>query len=227
MNLSERYLLVAANQDRLQHHVQPVQMDPLLAEAALAHARQMASRGGISHQFAGESGLAERAADSGAHFSLVTENVAEASNASLIHQLWMQSAGHRANLLDPQVDSVGIAVVSSHGMLYAVEDFAHKVERVPAFEQESRVAALLENAGLTILSDAADARETCRLSSGYAGRHQPWFVMRYTTATLTQIPEELSQRLATGKYRRATVGACSPPRESPFSSYSIAVLLYP
>ena len=227
MNLSERYLLLAANQDRLQHGIQPVQMDPLLAEAALAHARQMALRGGISHQFAGEAGLAERAADSGAHFSLVTENVAEASNASLIHQLWMQSAGHRANLLDPQVDSVGIAVVSSHGMLYAVEDFAHKVERVPVFEQESRVAALLEAAGVAILNDAGDARETCQLSSGYAGRRQPWFVMRYTTASLSQIPQELKQRLATRKYRQAIVGACSPPQESPFTSYSLAVLLYP
>ena len=99
--ISEQYLFAAANRDRAAMNLPPLHLDDHLALAARLHAAEMASRRTISHQFPGEADLAKRAADSGAHFSLITENVAEASNSALIHDLWMNSAGHRANLLDP------------------------------------------------------------------------------------------------------------------------------
>ena len=36
----------------------------------------------------------------------------------------MQSPGHRENLLNPEVDHVGIAVVYARGVLYAVADYS-------------------------------------------------------------------------------------------------------
>jgi hypothetical protein len=65
------------------------------------------------------------------------------------------------------------------------------------------------------------------MSTGYAGTRQPWFVMRWTSADIHLLPEELTTRLATGKYHRAVVGACAGNKQGPFSSYNIAVLLYP
>ena len=226
-NISEQYLFSAANGSRLEHNLRPVQLDPLLAKAALFHAREMAAHRTISHQFSGEPDLAARAGSAGVHFSLVTENVAEASNSSLIHDLWMQSAGHRANLLDPQVDSIGIAVIAVRGQLYAVEDFARSVRHLALEDQEAEVAELVASSGVRILSDSGDARETCALSTGYVGRRQPWFVMRYTAADLSRLPEELSAKLQSGRYREAEVGACTRSSRSPFTSYNIAVLLYP
>ena len=127
-NLAERYLFAAANQDRVGHGLQPVVFDEQLARAARSHAVEMVRHVGISHQFPAEPGLTARGAAAGAHFSLITENVAEAPDASKINDLWMASAGHRANLLDPKVDSVGIAVILDRGEYYAVEDFARRVE---------------------------------------------------------------------------------------------------
>ena len=225
--ISEQYLLAAANADRAAHGIGPVELDPNLIRAAQYHARQMAARGTISHQFPGEPDLAVRAGDAGARFSLVTENVAEASNSALIHDLWMHSAGHRANLLDPKVNAVGIAVVSNHGQLYAVEDFARTVERLSLSEQEAAVAALVARSGLAVMPESGAARQTCTMETGYVGARQPWFVMRYTSASLDRLPEELNDRLATGKYHQAAVGACVTAKETPFTSYNLAVMLYP
>jgi hypothetical protein len=206
-----------------------VRLDAGLTRAAVYHARQMASHGNISHQFPGEPELAERASTAGAKFSLVTENVAEAPTAAVIHKLWMESAGHRANLLDPKVDSVGIAVVSRNGELFAAEDFARTVRNLSLEQQESAVAFLLDKAGMSLADEAVrrDARATCKLSTGFAGARKPWFVMRYTAADLDRLPPELTSRLASGKYHEAAVGACASIERSSFTSYNIAVLLYP
>lgn len=225
-NISEQYLLAAANQDRAARGLPTLETDPHLYTAARIHASEMARRGEISHQFPGEAGLAERAGQAGAHFSLVTENVAEASNSALIHELWMKSAGHRANLLDPLVNTVGIAVLESHGQLYAVEDFTQAVAPLALIEQESIVAEALTRSGLRVSTGSPDARQTCTLASGFAGAHQPWFIMRYTSPDLRRLPEELLARLRTGKYHQAEVGACRAD-QAPFSAYSLAVLLFP
>jgi hypothetical protein len=83
--------------------------DPALAAAALRHCRMMAAAGPISHQYSGEPDLSTRAAQAGAHFSVIEENVAFAPSASAVHLAWMQSQGHRENLLSPEVDHVGIS----------------------------------------------------------------------------------------------------------------------
>ncbi len=226
-NISEQYLFAAANQERSARGLEPLQYEQHLLFAASKHAFEMARRREISHQFPGETGLAERAGEAGAHFSLVTENVAEASNAALIHDLWMNSAGHRANLLDPQVNAVGIAVVVSRGQLYAVEDFARTVAQSSLVEQESTVVEMLSRPGLRVSAGSEVSRQTCALASGFAGTHRPWFVMRYTTADLRVLPDELTTRLQTGKYHQAEVGACVAEKQGPFSAYSLAVMLYP
>ena len=226
-NVSEQYLLSAANQDRAAHGLRPVRMDESLARAARLHAFAMEQHGTISHQFAGESELAARARDAGSHFSLVTENVAEGQNAAQIHDMWMASPGHRANLLDPNVDSVGIAVVQRKGELYAVEDFARTVAQLSIEQQEATVGDLLTARGLRLEGSKGDARQTCTMSSGYAGKRQPWFVMRYSSSSLDRLPEQLASKLGTGKYHTAAVGACVTGNHTAFSGYNIAVMLFP
>jgi hypothetical protein len=226
-NVSEQYLLAAANQDRAAHGLGALRLDANLGVAARQHALEMVRHGNISHQFEGEADLAARAGQAGAHFSLVTENVAEAQNSSQIHDLWMHSPGHRANLLDDKVDSIGISVIQDRGQLYAVEDFARTVARVPLAQQESTVGGLIGATGVSVAPTTAAARQTCAMATGYAGGRQPWFVMRYTSADLGRLPEELTSRLQTGKYHEAEVGACVTGKQGPFTSYSLAVLLYP
>jgi len=226
-NIAESFLLSAANEARSSRQLPPLHMDPHLVLAARLHAYEMVKHQNISHQFPGEQDLAARAVDTGTHFSLVTENVAEAPNASDIHDLWMNSAGHRRNLLDPEVDAVGIAVIRSHGEFYAVEDFAHTVEILTLSQQETAVGALLARSGLQVDGSSSDARQTCQLSTGYAGARKPWFVMRYTSSDIQHLPADLVARIATGRFHEAAVGACLTAHSNTFASYSLAVLLYP
>jgi uncharacterized protein YkwD len=228
-NIDQEALLLfnAANRERAQQNAPPLRWDPALAQAAANHAAQMASRGTISHQFAGEPDLSTRGSSAGAHFSLISENVAEAPSAARIHAAWMQSQGHRENILDPRVDAVGIAVVVRNGQRYAVQDFARTTQSFTLEQQEATVGALLDSAGLTLLPDARDARATCATTAGFHGGTQPGFIMRYTTASLDALPDQLAPRLTTGNYHQASVGACTQSGKGPFSTYRIAILLYP
>jgi uncharacterized protein YkwD len=227
LTVAEQYLLAAANEARTSQGLSPLRLDPVLTEASAMHAREMADHQEISHQFDGEPELATRGANVGAHFSVIAENVGEAPTSVIIHDLWMHSPGHRANLLDPSVDSIGIAVVTRNNQLYAVEDFAETVQTLTLNQQEHAVAGVLAQSGMRVAETTEDARQTCTMSAGYAGSHQPWFIMRYTAASLNQIPSQLKSRLSSGKYHQAVVGACSATRKTPFTAYNIAVLLYP
>jgi uncharacterized protein YkwD len=227
LTVAEQYLLAAANDARASQGLAPVRLDPVLAEAAAAHAREMADHAAISHQFNGEPELAERGASAGVHFSIISENVAEAPTSVIIHDLWMHSPHHRANLLDPNVDSIGIAVVVRDKQLYAVEDFASTVQSLTLNQQEHAVAGALAKSGMKVAQTTQDARQTCMMDTGYAGSRQPWFIMRYTAASLDEIPSQLKTRLSSGKYHQAVVGACPSTRKTPFTAYNIAVLLYP
>jgi uncharacterized protein YkwD len=225
--VAEQYLLAAANQDRASQGLPPLHLDPVLTRASALHAREMADHADISHQFDNEPDLADRGSNAGAHFSLISENVGEAPTSVIIHNLWMHSPGHRANLLDPEVDSVGIAIVTRDNQLYAVEDFARTTQTLTLAQQEHTVADVIAQSGLQIADTTGDARQTCTMSTGYAGPRRPWYIMRYTAASLNDIPTQLKTRLTSGKYHQAIVGACSAASKGPFTAYNIAVLLYP
>lgn len=229
--LAEQYLLSAANQERTARGLPPVHRDSQLARAAQQHAWVMAQHGSISHQFPGEPELTRRGASNGVAFSVISENVAEAPSVIQIHDLWMHSEHHRENLLDPAVDAVGISVVNRDGEFFAVEDFAKTVRSASLGEQEAAIGNLVaRSASIRIASDADTitvARKTCAMDTGYTGSRKPWFVMRFTSDSLNRLPDELKARLASGRYHEAAIGACSTSGHSSFSSYSIAVLLYP
>jgi hypothetical protein len=227
-SVAEQYLYAAANAERVQRGLPALHWDAALARAANQHAFEMAERASISHRYPGEAALGERARQQGARFSVVAENVAEAPNAIRIHGAWMHSEEHRANLLDASVDSVGIGVLRRGDELYAVEDFDRSVPRLSFAEQERAVAGMLARwPAVTVLPSTEDARRTCEMETGYAGAPRPWFVMRYTTGDIDDLPETLRTHLATGKYHQAMVGACAAQGTESFSAFNIAVLLYP
>lgn len=222
---AEKYLLDAANQERAARGLPLLHVDVALSQAAETHAELMAARTDLSHQFAGEPDLSRRVAYVGLRFSMISENVADAPDPFTIHDMWMHSPGHRANLLDPKVDSIGIAVIDWKGQLYAVEDFATTVDELTIAQQEAAVADSLADSGMTIANDA-DARQTCAMPSGYVGE-RPSYLMRYTAASLDQVPEELQSRLGSGRYRRLKVGACEAKEGGAVATYTLAVMFYP
>jgi hypothetical protein len=217
-------ILALANEARAAHGAGRLKWDPALAAAARQHCLRMAAAGPISHRYAGEMDLSERAGQAGSHFSLIEENVAIGPDPAAIHEEWMHSPGHRTNLLNPEVDRVGVALVASRGVLYAVADYARGVEQLTAAQVESTVANLVRVRGVTMLRDPMLARAYC---AGQRGGNQPMFLMTWQEADLTHLPQALVDRLASGKYRQAAVGSCPAENvQGAFSAYRVAVLLY-
>jgi hypothetical protein len=208
---AEAWQIVAlANQARAEAGAGPLKWDAALATAAREHCLQMAAEGPISHRYEGEPGLAKRAAQAGAHFSLVEENVAFGPDPAAIHEGWMRSPGHRENLLNPQVDRVGVAVVASRGAIYAVADYERAVPVFSSAQAESKVAALVEARGAYVLHGL-----------------QPQFIMRWQDADLNRLPRQLAEKLSSGEFRQAAVGCCpAQNQEEAFTAYRLAVLLY-
>jgi uncharacterized protein YkwD len=222
-------IFALTNQARAQAGVAALNWDPALAAAAMQHCRRMAAAGAISHQHRGEPDLTTRAAQAGAHFSLIEENVAMAPSAAAIHQAWMQSPGHRENLLNPEVDHVGIALVYARGVLYAVADLSAAALSLSPAQVEARVASQVRVSGVSILADPRLARSACASDDDlpqYPADRPAWMI-RWQNSDLSRLPRELASKLRSGKYRKAAVGSCPPQEDDPaFTSYRVAVLLY-
>lgn len=224
-NSPEAILLSAANRDRATIGLPPFQWDSNLAAAARIHAQQMAQRSAISHQFPGEQPLQVRAMQAGARFSLIAENVAEGPTPQGLHMQWMNSAPHRANLLDRDLNSIGIAVVQNGNLFFAVQDFSVGVPQLSYEEQEAKINAQLASRGMRVVDAALDSRKTCEMDRGWAGQ-RPYSVLRYETSDLSMLPEEIDEKLRIGKYHAAAVGACEPAGSGTFTRFRIAILLY-
>ena len=293
---AERTLFDAANRERAAQGLAQLRWDNALANAARDHAQLMAERNTLSHQFPGEPALQDRARVAGARFTEIAENVAEGPSADVIHASWMHSPPHRANLLDPELTAIGIAVVGSAsrdgagagrrgaGMLFAAEDFSQSVASLSLVEQEKQVAAALAAHGLQVanfgpgaftganvnrsngggdsmqtvasrssvsansgsayasgdptpnasgssrngasaIGTTEDARKTCEMDRGWSG-NRPSLVMRYETGDLSRLPGDLEQKIQSGRYRAAAVGACDAGSSQGFTRFRVAVLLY-
>jgi len=223
----EQSLFAATNQARAGAGLSPLRWDDSLAQAAKAHAEIVVQNGQLSHQYAGEGDLASRAAQAGARFQTIAENIAMGASVKTIQNEWMKSPPHRANILDSNLNAVGFAVIQRGDSFYAVADFDRSVATLTLDQTEAAIEKLLVPRNLQVSGSSPDARQTCEMEHGSAGNSHPRFVMRWQSSDLSQLPPDLLSELDNRQYRSAVVGACSSANAgSTFSSYRIAVLLY-
>jgi uncharacterized protein YkwD len=116
-------LLIRMNAERAARHVAPLSWDALLASRAQSWAQSLLATRGFYHQ---NLELIVNAADG--RFEEVGENIfsgsGSAADAGAAHVGFMRSADHRANMLLPQGQLVGIGAACLDGTLMVVEDFA-------------------------------------------------------------------------------------------------------
>lgn len=109
------------NQERAAAGLRVLAASPRLASIAAGHSMAMAERRSISHNDAYMAAANRRALGATA----LGENVAMNGTTDDAHRRLMASPGHRANILRPGFDAVGIAVVRDEtGMLYVTQNFA-------------------------------------------------------------------------------------------------------
>jgi hypothetical protein len=224
-NDSERQLFEALNCERTAQGLPAFQWDNALFKAARHHALLMLNLNKLEHQFPNESSLEGRLAEAGARFGAIAENIAIGPNPRIIHAGWMDSPGHRKNILDPRLTSVGIAAVRGPGGLFAVQDFSQIVPDLSVEEQEQRVVTLLNAKGLRTANATEGARKTCETDAGFAGTSARAMI-RFEVSDLDKLPEDVERKIRNGPYNKAAVGACHANGTSGFTRYRIAVLFF-
>lgn len=220
---AEQQLLELANQARAQAGAPRLTLDAGLCQAARAHAEEMFAARQLSHQFEGELSLPQRLATA-THTQLDQEgeNVALDFDAEKGHQHLMLSPPHRANLLNPAYNVIGLGVVRSGDRLYIVQDFGHALPNYSVAEVKDRIAATV-----TQERHQADQRDlarsdlpnadaaACSMAQadklGTGAVHQ--LAQRYTVLTYTSLhpetlPANAGHMLSSHNLRSFSVGTC-------------------
>lgn len=110
--ITEENVLRVMNERRIADGLQPLAIDPRLVAAAADRMRHMEEEGYWSHE--SPAGMTPfvwvrmRAYD----FGKVGENLAAGfETSSILMESWMESPGHRANIMSPDYQDCGIAII--------------------------------------------------------------------------------------------------------------------
>ena len=220
---AEQVLLQLANQARAEVGAPRLTIDAGLSHAARVHAEAMFAARQLSHQFDGELSLVQRLGNATrTTLDQEGENVALDYDAASGHQHLMLSPPHRANLLNPTYNVIGLGVIRSGDRLYIVQDFGHALPSYSAAELKDRIASAvaqerhqarqpdLAHSDLPNADDAA-----CSMAQadklGTSPVHQ--LAQRYTVLTYTSLhpetlPAEAGHALSSHNLRSFSIGTC-------------------
>ncbi len=218
----EQQLLMLANQSRRESAAPPLALDAGLSRAALMHAQAMLEAHQLSHQFDGEQSLPQRlAAMTSLQLDQEGENVALDYSAAGGHQHLMLSPPHRANLLNPAYNVVGMGVVRSGDRLYIVQDFGHSLPNYSVAEVKERIAATvnqmrrragraaLQRNDLAVVDDAACAmRQADKLQTADAQQLAQSTVLSFTSLHPDELPGGADHAIASPNLHSFSIGAC-------------------
>ncbi|KIF05585.1 SCP-like extracellular, partial [Streptomyces sp. RSD-27] len=120
---AEAEVLALVNQERAQAGCVPVRANPPLAGLAAAFSKDMAARGFFDHTDPDGNTPWQRAQNAGIS-GLGGENIARGQgDAKTVMESWMNSPGHRANILNCEFRTLGVGVYFGAGGPWWTQDF--------------------------------------------------------------------------------------------------------
>ncbi|HKY05877.1 MAG TPA: CAP domain-containing protein, partial [Blastocatellia bacterium] len=119
------------NLQREAHGLKPLRYSEELLEVARFYSRRMAEENFFSHKDPDGRTVRQRVTDAGITWRVVGENLAYSNGyinpVAVSVKGWMESPGHRKNILDPAYSEAAIgAWISSNGTVYFTEIFLKK-----------------------------------------------------------------------------------------------------
>lgn len=104
-------ILAAVNAERKKAGVPPLRSNSLLDKAAQRHAQDMLARGYFAHESPAGKTVRERTREAGYDWRAIGENIAEGQfSAEEVMRTWMNSPGHRRNILAPNFRELGVGL---------------------------------------------------------------------------------------------------------------------
>lgn len=123
----EQQVFALINEEREEEEAAPLVHDAWLSEVARCHSEDMLARGFFSHTNPDGEDPFDRLANAGVTYRIAGENVAMLSNypdpAEGVVEGWMDSAGHRENILRESFTHSGLGVARSGETYYFTQVF--------------------------------------------------------------------------------------------------------
>ncbi len=121
---AEKNAVELMNADRRANGLSDLKVSSAVTAVARSHAQDMVNRKFFSHSNPEGKTPSDRLKAAGISYSAVGENIAENTSVQAAETAFMNSSGHRANILNSKYTTVGIGVAyDSAGNVYVVQDF--------------------------------------------------------------------------------------------------------
>ncbi len=238
---SEQQLLALINQERAKEGVPPLVLDVALTQAARKHAALMAQDDSVVHQLPDEEPLALRVRDEHVRCDHDGENIALAGDVDEAHVLLMHSPAHRANVLNPKFNSVGIGITQDGQLTYVTEDFAHVLpsyseteadaavqKSIAEFAQSQSLPAPVRKPRPQLSQMACDMANEDKLdglkAQNFAGARS---AVAWTASDLGQLPTGAKKMLSQPLTAGYALGVCFAPSATyPSGVYWLVMVVY-
>lgn len=121
----EKKVWELTNQARTEAGIAALQYDEKMADVARAHSADMDARGFFEHNNPDEKTPFDRMKAAGFRYSYAAENIAwNQRTPEAVMQSWMNSPGHRANILNENLTHIGIGLhIAENGSYYWTQNF--------------------------------------------------------------------------------------------------------
>jgi hypothetical protein len=238
---AEQQLAQLVNQSRAEQGLRPLAIDPRLIRAARQHTALMVAHKELLHQYPDEETLTIRVSGENLRSDRQGENIALNGDAISAHLSLMRSPGHRANILNPEFNALGIGIVQVGNDIYVTEDFAHRLPDYSEHEADAVLQHALEKytasrgvppparkpqprlhdlACKMALNDHLDGD----LPSTLPGVHA---VVEWTATELEILPSNAKGLLAQPSHGGYSLGVCFAPSISrPAGAYWVVMVAY-
>jgi len=120
------------NDERKKEKVAVLVLNPALSKVARAHSENMAKQMKFEHKLDDKSPF-DRLRDAGYKYAFAGENIAfgeENPSLAMIMKSWMESKGHRANILQEEYTEIGVGIArDKEGQTYYTQVFGRPIKK--------------------------------------------------------------------------------------------------
>lgn len=111
LTADESYILEQVNAERAKAGLAPLQVDYRLVQTARTKSQDMITQGYFDHQSPTLGSSFDQMNQAEITYQYTGENIATNSTVAGAMESWMNSPGHRANILNPNFTHIGIGVI--------------------------------------------------------------------------------------------------------------------
>lgn len=120
----EQEVIDLTNAERKKEKLNPLKAAPLLFASARKHSANMAKKDELEHELDDKT-VKDRIVAEGYKFGRLAENIAKGQKSpKAVLEAWMNSDGHRKNILTPELTEIGIGIEkNAKGQIYWTQNF--------------------------------------------------------------------------------------------------------